>query len=83
MTAAKKIKTSPALAKMLIDLDPSDTTKVFVLKSPMAGHERAAEIRGEKNLFGVKFVEGVGVTTDRELAELIHAEFPQYEITEA
>ncbi len=82
-TKAGSVKVTPVLAKMLVELDPDVETTIFVIKSPMAGTEYAPDIRGEKNIYGVKLVEGVGVSADREIVERICREFPDYTYSEA
>lgn len=73
-----RVKVSPSLAKMLVELDDTGSGTIYVIRSPMAGTEYASEIRGEKTLYSVKLVEGIGVTADEEMAIRICREFPDY-----
>lgn len=82
MPRTAKPERNLALAKSLLEAGIEEGQRVFVLRSPVAGTERAKEVR-DKEIYGVTFREGVGVTTDGELAEKIHAEFPDYQVTEA
>jgi hypothetical protein len=80
------------VAKALLELGVEEGEKVYAVKSPKALIEhtgadgcrcyRCDPAKSNLTMYGLKFTEGVAVTTDVELARRCVAEFPEYTLTE-
>jgi hypothetical protein len=85
-------KRNTGVAKALLELGIEDGEKVWAIKSPKALIEHSGQENcrcyacepGRTNLtmYGLKFTEGVAVTTDEQLARRCVAEFPEYTLSE-
>lgn len=72
-----EIRARVEVAKSLLGLDGSDV-QLWKVKTPGYGTEHAWS--GE--MYGVRFIEGIGVTPSEDTARQIVAEFPDYELVE-
>lgn len=92
MPSTKTKSQKQIIAGLLVDADVSDGTPVYLVKVPRFSEPHVAvgecnclkchPIKSTLKMYGVEFTEGVGLTTDLELAQKITAEFPEYTFEE-
>jgi hypothetical protein len=70
--------TKQLIASLIVDVDAPEGSDIYVIRAPIAGTERAKEVRSNLTMYGIEMTEGIGLTTDLELAKRITLEFPDY-----
>lgn len=89
ITKSKNKNMKQVVASLIVDEDIPEGTTIYVVKTPRADakHSGGPECicykcqpsrNGGLGMYGIQFTDGVAITTDKELAERIAAEFPGY-----
>lgn len=93
ITKSKNKNMRQLVASLLVDADIAEGQPVYIIKTPRAEAKHTGDATcicytchpqrpGALTMYGLEFTDGVSLTTDKELAERIVAEFPDYKLEE-
>ena len=93
ITKSKNKSIRQLVASLLVDADVPDGQAIYVVKTPRAEAKHTGDATcvcyvchpqrvGALTMYGLEFTDGVAITSDKELADKIVAEFPDYKVEE-
>lgn len=93
ITKSKNKNMRQLVASLIVDEDIPEGKTIYVVKTPRADAKHVGDAtcvcytchptkNGGLSMYGLSFTDGVAITTDKELAERITSEFPDYHFEE-